>query len=193
MSMDYGLERVLEPKYVLPTSAWRLDNSRAIRGNEVRIAIKRIHLEGTSFKQICTEVNYNEEKIKQTIIDIVIRRGKLHNPVTDTGGLLFGHVEAIGAQFENNSEIKQGDEIICNASLASVPVYIENITSIDYVFNQIEVEGYAIIQEKIPVVKVTKDLPLNLLLFVLDESGTLFRLNELAEGKDAERKDGADA
>ena len=99
MSMDYGLERVLEPKYVLPTSAWRLDNSRAIRGNEVRIAIKRIHLEGTSFKQICTEVNYNEEKIKQTIIDIVIRRGKLHNPVTDTGGLLFGHVEAIGAQF----------------------------------------------------------------------------------------------
>ena len=184
MSMDYGLERVLEPKYVLPTSAWRLDNSRAIRGNEVRIAIKRIHLEGTSFKQICTEVNYNEEKIKQTIIDIVIRRGKLHNPVTDTGGLLFGHVEAIGAQFENNSEIKQGDEIICNASLASVPVYIENITSIDYVFNQIEVEGYAIIHEKIPVVKVTKDLPLNLLLFVLDESGTLFRLNELAEGRE---------
>ena len=101
MSMRYGLERVLEPKYVLPTSAWRLDNSRSIRPDEARITIKRIHLEGTSFKQICTEVNYNEEKIKQKIIDIVIRRGKLHNPVTDTGGLLFGQVEAIGAEFEN--------------------------------------------------------------------------------------------
>lgn len=183
MSMNYGIARVLEPKYVLPTSAWRLDNSRSIGPNEVRVAVRRIHLEGTSFKQICTEVNYNEEKIKQTIIDIVIRRGKLHNPVTDTGGLLFGQVEAIGSEFENTSGIRQGDEIICNASLASIPMHIENITSIDYVFNQIEVEGYAIIHDKIPVVKVTKELPLNLLLFALDESGTLFRLNELAEGK----------
>lgn len=184
MSMRYGLERVLEPKYVLPTSAWRLDNSRSIRPDEARITIKRIHLEGTSFKQICTEVNYNEEKIKQKIIDIVIRRGKLHNPVTDTGGLLFGQVEAIGAEFENVLGLKQGDEIICNSSLASVPIHIENITSIDYVFNQIEAEGYAIIHDRIPVVKVTGDLPLNLLLFVLDESGTLFRLNKLAEGKE---------
>ena len=170
MLTNYGLERVLEPKYVLPTSAWKLDNSRSIHSDEIRISIKRIHLEGTSFKQICTEVNYNEEKIKQTIIDIVIRRGKLHNPVTDTGGLVCGQVEAIGAEFENPQELKTGDEIICNASLASVPMHIENITSIDYVFNQIEVEGYAIIHSRIPIVKVTDDLPLNLLLFVLDES-----------------------
>lgn len=184
MLTNYGLERVLEPKYVLPTSAWKLDNSRSIHSDEIRISIKRIHLEGTSFKQICTEVNYNEEKIKQTIIDIVIRRGKLHNPVTDTGGLVCGQVEAIGAEFENPQELKTGDEIICNASLASVPMHIENITSIDYVFNQIEVEGYAIIHSRIPIVKVTDDLPLNLLLFVLDESGTLFRLSQLAENKE---------
>ncbi len=149
----------------------------------MRVAIRRIHLEGTSFKQICTEVNYNEEKIKQTIIDIVIRRGKLHNPVTDTGGLVCGQVEAIGSEFENPHNLKVGDRVICNASLASVPMHIENITSIDYVFNQIEVEGYAVIHSRIPIVKATDDLPINLLLFVLDESGTLFRLNNLAENK----------
>ena len=88
--MGYNINRVLEPQQVLPTSAWRLDNNRNIYPDELRISIKRIHLEGTSFKQICRAVNYNEEKIKQTIIDIVIRRGKLHNPVTDTGGLVFG-------------------------------------------------------------------------------------------------------
>ena len=150
----------------------------------MRVAIRRIHLEGTSFKQICTEVNYNEEKIKQTIIDIVIRRGKLHNPVTDTGGLVCGQVEAIGSEFENPHNLKVGDRVICNASLASVPMHIENITSIDYVFNQIEVEGYAVIHSRIPIVKATDDLPINLLLFVLDESGTLFRLNNLAENKE---------
>ena len=184
MLTDYGLKRVLEPKYVLPTSAWRLDNSRNVYPDEIRMSIKKIHLEGTSFKQICTEVNYNEEKIKQTIIDIVIRRGKLHNPVTDTGGLVCGQIEAIGEQAENSHGLKVGDEIICNASLASVPMYIEKITSIDYMFNQIEVEGYALLHSRIPIVKVTEDLPLNLVLFVLDESGTLFRLNQLAEGKE---------
>ena len=106
MPNNYGLERVLEPKYVLPTSAWKLDNSRNIYSNEMLVSIRRIHLEGTSFKQISTEVNYNEEKIKQTIIDIVIRRGKLHNPVTDTGGLFFGQVEKIGQNFENRSGLK---------------------------------------------------------------------------------------
>ena len=183
MSNNYGLERVLEPKYVLPTSAWKLDNSRNIYPNEMLLSIKRIHLEGTSFKQICTEVNYNEEKIKQTIIDIVIRRGKLHNPVTDTGGLIFGQVEKIGESFESQGGVKAGDEIICNASLASVPIYIEKITAIDYAFNQIEVEGYAVVHDRIPLVKVKPGIPLNLLLFTLDESGTLFSLNKLAEGK----------
>ncbi len=183
MSNNYGLERVLEPKYVLPTSAWKLDNSRNIYPNEMLLSIKRIHLEGTSFKQICTEVNYNEEKIKQTIIDIVIRRGKLHNPVTDTGGLIFGQVEKIGESFESQGGVKAGDEIICNASLASVPIYIEKIMAIDYAFNQIEVEGYAVVHDRIPLVKVKPGIPLNLLLFTLDESGTLFSLNKLAEGK----------
>lgn len=62
MTTTYGTKRVLEPQYVLPTSAWKLDNSRDIYPDEMRVSIKRIHLEGTSFKQICTETNNNEEK-----------------------------------------------------------------------------------------------------------------------------------
>ena len=92
MAQSYGINRVLEPQYVLPTSAWRLDNSRKLNPEEIRVRVNRIHIEGTSFKQICLESNYNEQKIKQMILDIVIRRGKLHNPVTDTGGLFSGVV-----------------------------------------------------------------------------------------------------
>ena len=52
-------------------------------------------MEGTSFRQICQEAGNDEERIKEKIKDIVIRRGKLHNPVTDTGGLFCGVIEEI--------------------------------------------------------------------------------------------------
>lgn len=177
MSMTYGIKRVLEPQHVLPTSAWRLDNSRNIYPDELRVSIKRIHLEG--FKQICTEVNDNEKKIKQQIIDIVIRRGKLHNPVTDTGGLVMGVIEEIGSEYHNLQGLKVGDKIICNVSVASVPMYIEDITSLNKAFNQVEATGYAIVHDLIPLVKIPEDLPLDLMMFTFDQSGTLYRLHQL--------------
>ena len=180
MNTTLNISRVLEPQQVLPTSAWRLDNNRNIYPNEIRLSIKRIHLEGTSFKQIRTEANENEEQIKQKIIDIVIRRGKLHNPVTDTGGLAFGVIEQIGADFDNPQGFKVGDEILCNASLASVPMHIERIHSIDPVFHQIEADGYMIINNKISLVRMEDGVPENLLMFAFDESGTLFRLHQMA-------------
>ncbi len=179
MSMTYGIKRVLEPQHVLPTSAWRLDNSRNIYPDELRVSIKRIHLEGTGFKQICTEVNDNEKKIKQQIIDIVIRRGKLHNPVTDTGGLVMGVIEEIGSEYHNPQGLKVGDKIICNVSVASVPMYIEDITSLNKAFNQVEATGYAIVHDLIPLVKIPEDLPLELMMFTFDQSGTLYRLHQL--------------
>ncbi len=184
MPMTYGIKRVLEPQHVLPTSAWKLDNSRNIYPDELRVSIKRIHLEGTGFKQICTEVNDDEKKIKQQIIDIVIRRGKLHNPVTDTGGLVMGVIEEIGSDYDNKTSLKTGDRIICNVSAASVPMYIEDITSVNRAFNQVEATGYAIIHDSIPVVKIQEDLPLNLTMFTFDQSGTLYRLHQLiGDGK----------
>ena len=180
----YGIERVLEPQFVLPTTAWKLDNSREIRPDELRIAIKRIQLEGTSFKQICTETSSNDQKMKQQIVDIIIRRGKLHNPVTDTGGLVCGTIEEIGAEYDNPQGLKVGDFVLLNASLSSLPMHIENIKSIDYAFNQIEAEGYAIAHSKIQISTLELDgLALKLYLFVMDQSGTLLRLNSLIEGK----------
>ena len=46
MNNNYGINRVLEPKHVLPTSAWQLDNNHNIFPDEIRIDIRRIHIEG---------------------------------------------------------------------------------------------------------------------------------------------------
>lgn len=183
MAQSYGINRVLEPQYVLPTSAWRLDNSRKLNPEEIRVRVNRIHIEGTSFKQICLESNYNEQKIKQMILDIVIRRGKLHNPVTDTGGLFSGVVEEIGKNFKNPKGFRPGDEVVCNASLASVPMYIEKIISIDRAFGQIDVEGYAILYDEIPLVSKPSEVPTKMLLYTLNESGTLYKISTEAVGK----------
>ncbi len=183
MSEIYGIKRVLEPKNVLPTSAWKLDNGRNIYPDEIRVSIKRIHLEGTGFKQICTESNDDEKKIKQNIMDMVIRRGKLHNPVTDTGGLIMGTVEEIGKEYTNRASLAVGDLVICNASAASMPLYIEEITSVNKAFNQIEAKGYAIVHSSLPVVKAPDDVPVDMLMFAFDQSGTLYRLHQLVKGK----------
>ena len=183
MYQTLGMERVIEPKQVLPTSAWKVDNNRSIAPHEMRISIKRIHVEGTSFRQICMEANNNEAVIKEKIIDIVIKRGKLHNPVTDTGGLLYGAVEEIGSQYSNPKGLQVGEDVLCNASLATVPIYISRITKVDMAYTQVEAEGYAILSSEIPVVRKPEGLPLDLLLFTFNESGTIYRVSTAAEGK----------
>lgn len=179
----YGMKRVIEPKHVLSTSAWKVDNNREIHPNEMRVSIKKLHLESTSFKQICIESNNNLDKIKDRIIDIVIKRGKLHNPVTDTGGLLFGVVEKIGEEYDNQYGLAVGDEIICNASLAAIPLYISRITKLDMAYNQADAEGYAILFNEFPIVKKPEGVPINLLLFAFDESGTMYTVSSCAKDK----------
>ncbi|MCR4668062.1 MAG: sigma-54 dependent transcriptional regulator [Clostridia bacterium] len=183
MTNNYGIARVLEPKQVLPTSAWKLDNSRYLMEGEMRIDVRRIHLEGTSFKEICLEANDNDQRIRQKIMDIVIRRGKLHNPVTDTGGLLYGTVSEIADDYDNLKGFRPGEEVICNASLASIPLYINKIISIDRAFGQIEVEGYCIVNSGVPVIRRPEELPIKLLLYILNESGTIYRICSTAVGK----------
>ncbi len=179
----YGIRRVMEPGSVLPTIAWKVDNSREIYSDEMRIGIRKIHLEGTSFKQISMESNNNEEAIKSKIIDIVIKRGKLHNPVTDTGGLLYGVVEEIGSEYNNKRGLKIGDEVLCNTSLTTVPIYISRITDVNRAFGQVKAEGYAIAFNEIPVIKKPQDVPVDLLLFTFNESGTLFSVSKEAIDK----------
>lgn len=183
MKNRYGLERVILPPQVFPASAWKLDNSRELKSGELRLNVRRIHIEGTSFRQICQEAGYDEDSIKAKIKDIVSKRGKMHNPVTDTGGLLCGIIEEIAPDYDNTKGFKVGDAVICNTSLAGTPLYIDKINSIDSVYPQIEADGYAIILPGVPVVRLPENLPLDLLLFTFNESGTIYTVGREAVGK----------
>ena len=183
MDMLFGQDRVIGTKDLLPTTAWQLNNKREIADHEMRVSITRLHIEGTSFRQLILDSNNNENVIREKIMEIVNRRGKLHNPITDTGGLACGIVEEIGTEYYNTNNIKVGEKVICNASLTSMPLFISEIKNIDYAYNQIDVIGYAILYNNITVVSQNEELPVNLLLYCFNESGTLYRAKELAEGK----------
>lgn len=179
----FGVERSLTPRRTFTPLAWELDNSSQLKPGEVRIALDKVHVEGTSFRQICQEAGNDEEQIKEKIKDIVIRRGKLHNPVTDTGGLFCGVIEEIDSKYNNVKGLKPGDEVICNSSLAGIPMYIDKINSIDKVYPQFDAEGYAISLPGMPIIKRPKDLPIDLLLFTFNESGTIYTVSKGAENK----------
>ncbi|MDR1953648.1 MAG: sigma 54-interacting transcriptional regulator [Clostridiales Family XIII bacterium] len=179
----YGAKRSAEPPNVLPTTAWRVDNGERIAADELRVSLRKLMIEPTSFKQICAENNNDPDKIKTRIMDIVSRRGKMHNPVTDTGGLLYGVVDEIGSAYENRAGIKVGDKILCNSSLASIPLHIESIGKIDFIFSLVAATGYGIILSKMPVVKKPDHIPSGLLMYISNESGTLYRASTAAVGK----------
>ncbi len=180
MDRNYGLNRVLEPKGVVPATAWKVDNSRTLFSKEARVSLERIHLEWGNFQQICTSSGYDENKIRSKILDLVEKRGKLHNPFIGSGGVLIGTVEEIAEDLTSEVGAVEGDRIYCIASLSSIPVYIEEIHEIDFNYGQIVCSGYAILFETSPVHVADRDLSPDYTLAAIDEAGSLFGAYNIA-------------
>ncbi len=181
---NFGYDRVIEPKKFIPISAWRINNSKKIKSKEVRLKISLIKLEEGNFRQLCNICGYDEEKIKARILDIVKKRGKLHNPATDSGGICYGMVEEIGKNYRGKEAIKIGDNVICLTSLTAIPIYIDKIKAIHFNYSQIEIEGYAILFDATPIIKAPEDMNLNCAMYAFDESGSVAKACKVADKGD---------
>jgi len=181
MLSGLGLNRSLDTKDVLPVFAWRLDINSNIGRDEIRIQVTDIHLENANLKQIYNDANGNPDGIRENILSIVEKRGKLHNPFTGTGGLISGRVEEVGIENRHFGSLFPGDEILVLTSATSIPLSITAIKSVDIVYGHLEVEGYAILFEKFPIVKKPGNLPMNLLMMAFEESASVWHVNQLAE------------
>lgn len=168
----YGIHRVLEPKKILPQPAWKIDNTMNIIENEVLIEVKTISINSSSFRQICTEHENDITKIREMVLKIVELRGKLHNPVTNTGGILYGQVKKIGERYENVSNIKEGDYVIPLVSLSMIPLKINKIHNIDIKSSQLQVDGEAILFSCFPLVTTYDDIKVEHLITLMDEAGS---------------------
>ncbi len=180
---EYGLHRVLKPEGVLPQPAWRLDNAEEIYDNELRIRVSILNVDAASFTQLKTEAQGDPEKLGQGILSIIEKRGKLHNPVTGSGGMLTGEVEAIGPALKDR-QIREGDPIASLVSLSLTPLSLERIKAIHMDRDQVEVEGYAILFASAIYARLPEDLPTTLSLAVLDVAGAPAQTASLVRPRD---------
>ncbi len=168
----YGTHRVLEPKGVLPQPALKIDNNMdVLYDNEILVNVSMLNIDAASFTQIKNEVGSDEEKVANKIIEIVNKRGKMHNPVTGSGGMLIGKISKIGRALEDKLKVKVGDEIATLVSLSLTPLKIEKIKKVHLDTDQVEVEAKAIIFESGVYAKLPSDMDKKLALAVLDVAG----------------------
>ncbi len=172
LGSKYGDHRVLEPKGTLPQPAWKVDNNvDGIYDNEILVDVDMLNIDAASFTQIKNEVGSDEEKVAAKILEIVDERGKMHNPVTGSGGMLIGRIEKIGKELGGKLEIGTGDEIATLVSLSLTPLKINKIKKVHLDTDQVEVEAKAVIFESGVYAKLPKDMDRRLALAILDVAG----------------------
>ena len=103
------------------------------------------------------------------------------NPVTNSGGMLYGTVVELGPSYPNIYHIRPKDEIISLSSLTVTPLHITQILRIDCESAQLEVEGQAILYANSPVVKKPPDLPLRAVIAAMDEAGAPTRPHQIVQ------------
>src|SRR3954452_17730218 len=80
----------------LPQQAEKVDPSLPIAEDELLIEVESLNIDSASFHQISEACGGDLQKIKSHIEALVEKRGKQHNPVTGSGGMLIGRVTEIG-------------------------------------------------------------------------------------------------
>ncbi|MFI0409008.1 L-erythro-3,5-diaminohexanoate dehydrogenase [Actinomadura sp. 3N508] len=165
-----GLHRVLEPRGVLPQAALRLDPDPRIGPDEVRIAVERLNLDAASYRQLRTAHDGDPDAIRADVLRIVAERGKMHNPVTGSGGMLVGVVEEAGPQ--SPLGLKPGDRVATLVSLTLTPLAItDGLARWDGRTEQVPAEGHAILFARSIAAVLPADLPVPLALAVMDVCG----------------------
>src|SRR5690242_16201247 len=170
MDSPIGLHRVLEPKGVLPQAAQRLDASPKLADDEVLVRVERLNLDAASFRQLWQQCDGDGDAVRAEVLRIVRTRGKMHNPVTGSGGMLIGTVEEVGPA--STLGFKKGDRIATLVSLTLTPLHIaDGLERWDGRSEQVPCDGHAVLFGRSSAARLPDDLPAELALAVFDVCG----------------------
>src|SRR5436309_2629793 len=170
MTSPVGLHRVLEPRGVLPQAAQRLDTSPQIGEDEVRIRVERLNLDAASFRQLSTKHGGDGDAVRAEVLRIIGERGKMHNPVTGSGGMLIGTVDEVGPA--SPLGLKPGDRVATLVSLTLTPLAVtDGLAGWDGRGEQIPCAGHAILFARSMAAVLPTDLDPRLALAVYDVCG----------------------
>ncbi len=180
-----GLQRVLGGEGLLPQQADRVDPSLPIAEDELLIEVESLNIDSASFHQISEACRGDVAAMERHILDLVRRRGKHHNPVTGSGGMLIGTVKQVGPKFPvQQKPVVEGDRVASLVSLSLTPLEIRNIRKIHPKVDRVDIEGHAILFASGLFARLPRDLPETVALAVLDVAGAPAQTRQLVEEND---------
>lgn len=163
----------------LPQSAERLDAALPIRSSEMLIEVACLNLDSSSMRQIAESCGHDQERMRSRIAEIVQARGKMHNPVTGSGGVLVGRVAEIGPDFSPRG-IAVGDEICTLVSLTLTPLTLRSVGAIDVPAASVTAEGHAILFASGLLTRLPDDIPRDAAMALCDVAGAPGHVAKLA-------------
>ncbi|MDP9033843.1 MAG: L-erythro-3,5-diaminohexanoate dehydrogenase [Myxococcota bacterium] len=177
----YGGHRVLVPKGGLPQPAWRLDNdfSRLFEG-EALLAVETLNVDAASFAQMeqgsagavpagaAAQADAADDPA-HIVVRTVAERGKQHNPITGSGGMLLGRVLQIAPG--RDDDLRVGDRVASLVSLSLTPLRLDRVLAVRRASAQLDVEGEAVLFATGAWAKLPTDMPETLALAALDVAG----------------------
>src|SRR4051812_10378554 len=165
-----GLHRVLEPVGVLPQAAWRLDADPRLWPDEVRVRVERLNLDAASYRQLREAHQDDPGALRREVAEIVATRGKMHNPVTGSGGMLVGVVDEVGPASPLGLAV--GQRVATLVSLTITPLVLtDDLARWDGRGEQVPTQGHAILFGRSVAAVLPEDIPAELALAVLDVCG----------------------
>jgi len=167
----YGLDRVLEPPGVFPQPAWKLDPDPHISAAEILVDVECLNIDSASFRQLSEEAGGDAGRVAEAIARIVAERGKLHNPVTGSGGMLVGRVREVGDAIPAERGLAPGIRIASLISLTLTPLRLERVDRVDMHHGQVDAAGTAVLFESSPLAMLPDDIPQRIALAALDVAG----------------------
>jgi len=164
----FGTHRALEPKGALPQPADRLDNdfSRLFRG-EMLVSVETLNVDAASFRQM----ESTGKDVGRQVLETVRERGKQHNRVTGSGGMLLGRVLELGPGRPAGESVTVGDRIASLVSLSLTPLRVDEVTAVRAASAQLDVKGEAVLFASSPYAKMPADFDDRVALAALDVAG----------------------
>ncbi len=130
---------------------------------ETRLRVERLNLDAASYRQLIEKHHGDGAAVRGEVLEIIRTRGKMHNPVTGSGGMLVGVVEE-GPAFP------AGTRVATLVSLTLTPLVLTS-TTWDGLSEQVPCDGHAILFERSVAAELPDDLPVPLALAVMDVCG----------------------
>lgn len=164
----YGVHRSMDPPGALPQQAGILNPNPPLRPTEIQIDVEFLNIDSASWTQLRQECHDDAARMEKRILEITRAAGKMHNPVTGSGGLLVGRVSALGSA---RATPLVGTRVCTLISLTATPLVLDRILNLNPSSEKLKVAGRAILFASSIFVPLPHDLRDEVCLGTLDVCG----------------------